>query len=164
MVNGLKLKHAVALYELVEKKIADVEIEYLSDKYKVKILPTLKDEINEGVDFEQSNSGSGINKCKILHRAFAVFIDCWPIWVPENVIRNKFPKSLLAANIYDTYQYTTQNVKKARSNKINNSLQRETPLYASTSSNIRGINHGSHGNRGGRRGHGYGRSNPNDRM
>ncbi|CAG8746867.1 7497_t:CDS:2, partial [Dentiscutata erythropus] len=137
IINGLRLKHTVALYELFEEIVADVEIEYLSDKYKVKLQQNLKNEINAGVDFEQSHGtgGSDINKLKIPHRAFAIvlkrfmfryltsemynsdevladylagdtFIDCWPTWVPDDVIRDKFPKSLLAANIYDAYQYT----------------------------------------------------------
>ncbi|CAG8769689.1 24282_t:CDS:2, partial [Gigaspora margarita] len=69
-----------------------------------------------------------------------------------NIIRDKFSKSLLA------------NVKKARSNKINNSLQRETLLHASTSSNIYSVNHESRGNRRGCRGCGHSGSNSNDRM
>ncbi|CAG8737457.1 15322_t:CDS:2, partial [Racocetra fulgida] len=157
MVSGLRLKHVVALYELVEEKIADIEIEHLSDKYKARISQNLKDEINAGVDFEQSYGigSSDKNKLKIPQGAFALvlkrfmfrylssemynpnevladylagdtLIDCWPVWVPDNVIRDKFPKSLLAANIYDAYQYTIQNVKKAVSHKINSGRQKET--------------------------------------
>ncbi|CAG8781978.1 17815_t:CDS:2, partial [Dentiscutata erythropus] len=191
IINGLRLKHAVALYELVEEKIADVEIEYLSDKYKERLQQNLKNEINSGVDFEQSHGtgGSGISKLKIPHKAFAVvlkrfmfryltsemynsdevlanylagnaFIDCWPTWVPDDVIRDKFPKSLLAANIYDAYQYTIQNVKKAISHKIDNSRQKEALSRMNSSSSARGGSHGNRGGRGGgRRGRGRGGNN-----
>ncbi|CAG8442776.1 5133_t:CDS:2, partial [Scutellospora calospora] len=168
-LNGLRLKHVVALYELVEEKIADVEIEYISDKYKVKI--SQKDEINANIDFEQSHGiggGSSINKLKIPHVAFALvlkrfmfrylssemynpneilanflagdtLIDCWPVWVPDNIIHDKFPKLLLATNIYDAYQYTIQQKEISRT---------------SFSSSIHGGNSRGHGSRGGRRGHG----------
>ncbi|CAG8617445.1 7384_t:CDS:2, partial [Racocetra persica] len=179
MVSGLRLKHVVALYELVEEKIADIEIEHLSDKYKAKISQNLKDEINAGVDFEQSYGigNSGKSKLKIPQGAFALvlkrfmfrylssemynpnevlvnylagdtLIDCWPVWVPDNVIRDKFPKSLLAANIYDAYQYTIQNVKKAVSHKINSGRQKETSSRTNPSSSVRSGNHGSHGSHG----------------
>ncbi|CAG8816200.1 19569_t:CDS:2, partial [Racocetra persica] len=185
MVNGLRLKHVVALYELVEEKIADVEIEYLSDQYKVQLSEHLKNEINSGINFEQSHStgGSEISEHKIPHGAFALvlkrfmfryltsemynpnemlanylardtFIDCWPVWVTDDVIRDKFPKSLLAAHIYHAYQYTIQNIKKTTSYNINNNRQKDIPAKPSSNSNIRGESRESRGNRGIRGGRG----------
>ncbi|CAG8539266.1 11960_t:CDS:10, partial [Gigaspora rosea] len=49
--------------------------------------------------------------------------DCWPFWVSNNVILDKFPKSLLVENIYNAYQYTIQNATKSNSHKTNNSFQ-----------------------------------------
>ncbi|CAG8772794.1 10497_t:CDS:2, partial [Dentiscutata erythropus] len=129
VINGLKLKHVVALYELVEEKIADIEMENLPTKYKAKLSSRIKEEINEGVA-----GGSDANKFKIPLEAFTivlkrfmfrylssemynpeethadylagdVFIDCWPVEVSDDVIRDKFPKSLLVANIYEAYKY-----------------------------------------------------------
>ncbi|KAF0511751.1 e3 ubiquitin-protein ligase [Gigaspora margarita] len=49
--------------------------------------------------------------------------DCWPFWVSNDVILDKFPKSLLVENIYSVYQYTIQNATKSNSHKTNNSFQ-----------------------------------------
>ncbi|KAF0557207.1 e3 ubiquitin-protein ligase [Gigaspora margarita] len=198
IVTGLRLKHAVALYKLVKEKIAVVKIQYLLDKYKIKLSQSLKNEINAGVDFEQSHgaSGSDISNLKIPHGAFVVvlkkfmfcyltlemynsnevladylasdtFIDCWPTLVPDNVICAKFPKSLLAANIYDAYQYTIQNVKKAIVHKSNNDRQRETLSKTSPSSSIHNrnyVNYESHVSLGGRRGHNCDENNSGNTM
>ncbi|CAG8665683.1 12534_t:CDS:2, partial [Dentiscutata heterogama] len=158
VVSGLKLKHVVALYELVEEKIADVEIYHLSDNYKADLSRQMKDEINAFVDFEQSHvvGRSGIKLSKIPYRTFEQALkrfmfrylsselyspdekltkylaenndeknssDCWPLWVSNVNILDKFPKSLLIANIYKAYTYITQSVKKSNSHKTNNSLQ-----------------------------------------
>ncbi|CAG8452161.1 3664_t:CDS:10, partial [Acaulospora colombiana] len=141
MINGLRLKHVVSLYEFVEEKVADEEIEYLSEKYKAKLTKQLQDEIIDCVDFEQSYGigGSDIRKLRIPHDAFAIalkrfmfryllseiitekynladylageiLIDCWPSFVPDDVIRDKFPKFLLVANIYEAYRYTIKQI------------------------------------------------------
>ncbi|CAG8468220.1 46_t:CDS:10, partial [Acaulospora colombiana] len=160
IINGLKLKHVVSLYELVEEKVADVEIEFLPEKYKAKLGKPLQDEITAGVDFEQSHGigGSNNRKLRIPHDAFAIalkrfmfrylssemfsekeklsdylagetIIDCWQSFVSEDVIRDKFPKSLLIANIYEAYRYTIKQIQEM--NKANS--QNKTNKGASSS-------------------------------
>ncbi|CAG8507631.1 2484_t:CDS:2, partial [Racocetra fulgida] len=72
MVSGLKLKHVVALYELVEEKIADVEIECLTSQYMVVLSQQMKNEIDAFVEFEQSHGVdcSDIKLTKIPYRVF----------------------------------------------------------------------------------------------
>ncbi|KAF0511754.1 e3 ubiquitin-protein ligase [Gigaspora margarita] len=158
VVSGLKLKHVVALYELVEEKIADVEIRHLSHKYRANLPQQMKEEINAFVDFDKSHvvGRSSIKMSKIPHRIFELALkrfmfrylsselydpdeklakylsencdkkhisDCWPFWVSNDVILDKFPKSLLVENIYNAYQYTIQNATKSNSQKTNNSFQ-----------------------------------------
>ncbi|CAG8444408.1 26262_t:CDS:10 [Dentiscutata erythropus] len=48
--------------------------------------------------------------------------DCWPLWVSNGIIIDKFPKSLLVANIYNAYKYI-QSVTKSNLHKTNNRLQ-----------------------------------------
>ncbi|CAG8532603.1 7300_t:CDS:10, partial [Acaulospora morrowiae] len=76
MVNGLRLKHVISLYELVEEKVADVEIEFIDEKYKAKLSKQLQEEIMAGVDFEQSHGfgGSSVRKYKISHAAFTTVL------------------------------------------------------------------------------------------
>ncbi|CAG8651126.1 18286_t:CDS:2, partial [Acaulospora morrowiae] len=136
MTKELRLKHVISLYEMVEGKVAEVEIESLDEKYKYKLSKQLQDEIVAGVDFELSH-GVGrnrIRKLRIPHEAFAtalkrfmfrylrserfsekdkladylaeeIIIDCWQAWVSKDIIREKFPKSLLVANAYDAYKF-----------------------------------------------------------
>src|SRR5438128_12324823 len=72
IVKGLQLKHVVALYKIVEEQVAEIEINYLAEKYKTELPKPLQDEIDAGVDFEQSYGGSGISKPKIPHGVFAI--------------------------------------------------------------------------------------------
>ncbi|CAG8640304.1 3621_t:CDS:1 [Acaulospora morrowiae] len=73
MVKGLRLKHVISLYEVVEGEVAELEIESLDEKYKDNLSKLLQDEIMAGVDFERSH-GVGRNRIRKLgipHEAFA---------------------------------------------------------------------------------------------
>ncbi|CAG8447585.1 8222_t:CDS:10, partial [Acaulospora morrowiae] len=133
MVKELRLKHVISLYEMVEEKVAEVEIESLDEKYKDKLSKQSQDEIVAGVDFDGVGRNL-IRKHKIPHEAFATalkrfmfrylrserfsekdklanylaeetIINFWQSWVSKDIIREKFPKSLLVANAYDAREY-----------------------------------------------------------
>ncbi|CAG8682762.1 15385_t:CDS:2, partial [Racocetra persica] len=44
-------------------------------------------------------------------------LECWPDWADKNVIKNKFPLSLLVSHTFETYQYTKIIIEKTRVKK-----------------------------------------------
>ncbi|CAG8629049.1 8760_t:CDS:2 [Rhizophagus irregularis] len=131
----LRLKHLVALYEFVEDQVANIKIKYIHEKYRAPLSPDMKTAINKSVDFEQQTTKK---EQLIPAEAFALALkrfmlrfltlenqkemeplyvylqdsslNFWPPNIPENLIDNLFPESLLVANTYDAYEFTINKI------------------------------------------------------
>ncbi|CAG8438377.1 10148_t:CDS:2 [Diversispora eburnea] len=55
---SLKLKHLVALYELVEEQVANGVIKYIEDKYKETLTPESEQDITSAISYESSEDYS----------------------------------------------------------------------------------------------------------
>ncbi|CAG8494132.1 12597_t:CDS:10, partial [Racocetra fulgida] len=132
----LKLKHAISLYELVENQVANEEIKYLNTKYKKSLDEDMKNQVLEAIDFEQN---TGEQKQKIPAEAFVIALkrymqrflctdnikasdplniyvndmslNLWPDGVPEELLDDVFPDSLLVENTFEAYEFVNNMIK-----------------------------------------------------
>ncbi|CAG8457357.1 17413_t:CDS:10 [Racocetra persica] len=132
----LKLKHAISLYELVENQVANEEIKYLNTKYKKSLDEDMKNQVLEAIDFEQN---TGEQKQKIPAEAFVIALkrymqrflctdnikasdplyiyvndmslNLWPDSVPEELLDDVFPDSLLVENTFEAYEFVNNMIK-----------------------------------------------------
>ncbi|RHZ89175.1 hypothetical protein Glove_18g29 [Diversispora epigaea] len=62
---SLKLKHLVALYELVEEQVANGVIKYIDDKYKETLTPELEHDITSAISYESSEEYYSLSSTNI---------------------------------------------------------------------------------------------------
>ncbi|CAG8535691.1 30956_t:CDS:10, partial [Gigaspora margarita] len=60
--TGLRLKHVIALYEIIEGKIADIMIESITVKYKASLTKEIEEEILESCSFDMASEKQKIAK------------------------------------------------------------------------------------------------------
>ena len=121
---GLKLKHVVSLYELVEDRVADILIDCVDPKYKCDIPVEIHDELMNACEFEDTGGRLGkipaIAFAKALKRFALRMLSVKPIdenlqlclylgqmnfWsdVSEEVVDDYFPENLLVAHSHSAY-------------------------------------------------------------
>ncbi|CAG8461964.1 10472_t:CDS:10, partial [Acaulospora colombiana] len=126
----LMLENVVALYELVEEQVANGVVNYIDDKYKEDLTDDLRDEITKAVDYSKTDSK---NLTKIPADVFAsalkrfilrflstesikeeyplsvyftdATLNLWPSFIPETLVDDHFPESLLVCHAYSSYKF-----------------------------------------------------------
>src|SRR5438132_13183838 len=118
--NGLRLRHIIALYELVEEQVSVKMVQYIDDKYKVPIDEETEKIINEIVEFDQFGGIQGkkipaedfiIALRRFMYRTLLGKLDkeneplvyyftemslnLWPIRIKEELISELFPDEFL---------------------------------------------------------------------
>jgi len=143
---GLQLKHIVALYELVEDKVADVVVSCVDGKYKAELSSSMESDIMGAVWFDPQTQihGKRLLPAEAFATALKRFIlrylseelikpdiplschineaslNCWPPSITEEMLEELFPDSLLIQHTFEAYQFTKQNIQKW-ANKRNSS-------------------------------------------
>ncbi|CAG8434051.1 10722_t:CDS:10 [Ambispora gerdemannii] len=129
----LQLKHIIALYELIEDKVADVMVECIDNKYKSEIPTGVEADILEIAEFESTAQQSNLQLKKqlpaeIFASALKRFmlrylsdeliqpklqlslylcdesLNCWPSKYTEEILNDIFPDSFLVEHTYEAYQ------------------------------------------------------------
>ncbi|CAG8740360.1 12875_t:CDS:1, partial [Racocetra persica] len=135
--TGLQLKHAIALYELVEDKVADIVVESIPIKYKIRLTEEIENEIIAACSFEKKDFklNSNLIPAEAFMRALKRFIFrqllaesiredhplsvyliettticCWPDNINEDLISNLFPMSLLIKHTYAAYHFIKKKI------------------------------------------------------
>ncbi|CAG8832684.1 22683_t:CDS:1, partial [Gigaspora margarita] len=116
--TGLRLKHVIALYEIIEGKIADIMIESITVKYKASLTKEIEEEILESCSFDVKLNANLIQAetfmdalKRFMFRQLLVetineehplsdylnqeALYCWPNSIDEDSISEMFPTSLL---------------------------------------------------------------------
>ncbi|CAG8810190.1 28726_t:CDS:2, partial [Dentiscutata erythropus] len=144
--TDLQLKHAIALYELVEEKVADIMIESIATKYKAQITKEIEDDIMVACTFGQKDvkPNSNLIPADVFMRALKRFmyrqllvetiqenlplsvymtetttICCWPDNIDEDLISDLFPMSLLIKHTYAAYHFIKNKIEVAATEKQN---------------------------------------------
>ncbi|CAG8481554.1 7050_t:CDS:10 [Ambispora leptoticha] len=133
---GLQLKHVIALYELVESKVADIVIESIATKYKVKLTEDIENEILAACSFEEKCAKRNANLIpaeefmlalkRFTQRKLSVesiredhplsaylteaTIGCWSDEIDEDLISDMFPPSLLVKNTHAAYHFIKRKI------------------------------------------------------
>ncbi|CAG8466565.1 13541_t:CDS:10 [Ambispora gerdemannii] len=140
---GLRLKHVIALYELVEGKVADIVIESINTKYKTKLTEDMENEILTACSFEEKDVKLNANLIpaeafmlalkrftlrklsvesicedhRLLDYLEETTIGCWPDEIDENLISDMFPPSLLLKNTHAAYHFTKKRIEMVAAEK-----------------------------------------------
>lgn len=144
--TNLQLKHAIALYELVEEKVADIMIEIIAAKYKARLTKEIENDIMAACTFEQKDikPNSNLIPADVFMRALKRFmyrqllvetikedhplsvyltetttICCWPDNINEDLISNLFPMSLLIEHTHSAYHFIKNKIEMEATEKQN---------------------------------------------
>ncbi|CAG8439230.1 10104_t:CDS:10 [Acaulospora colombiana] len=141
---GLKLKHIIALYELVEEKVANIVMESVSSRYKSELTSQMESQILFACSFEDKNAKTErlipvkaftlalkrfvLRKLSVesIHEdhPLSVYlteasIGCWPDDIDEDLILDTFPKSLLIKNAHAAYHFAKNRVETIETERKN---------------------------------------------
>ncbi|CAG8457944.1 2929_t:CDS:1 [Racocetra fulgida] len=134
--TGLQLKHVVALYEIVEGKVADIMIESITIKYKASLTREIEKEIVASCSFDEKDIKLNANLItaeafmnalkRFMFRQLLVetiredhplseylnqtALCCWPDNMDEDSISDMFPMSLLIKHTYEAYHFVKRRV------------------------------------------------------
>ncbi|GBB91806.1 hypothetical protein RclHR1_01920010 [Rhizophagus clarus] len=156
----LRLKHLVSLYELVEEQVANTKIKYIHEKYKASLSEDMEAKILQSVDFEiqTTTTMKGIIPAEAFTLALKRFmlrfltledqketeplyvylqdnsLNFWSSTIEEKCINELFPKNLLVANTYETYEFIMKQIERttkkqtnaARNVTINSTINQQT--------------------------------------
>ncbi|CAG8563026.1 45905_t:CDS:10 [Gigaspora margarita] len=144
--TNLQLKHAIALYELVEEKVADIMIESIAAKYKARLTKEIESDIMAACTFEQKDikPNSNLIPADVFMRALKRFmyrqllvetikedhplsvyltetttVCCWPDNINEDLISNLFPMSLLIEHTHSAYHFIKNKIEMEATEKQN---------------------------------------------
>ncbi|CAG8840351.1 10101_t:CDS:1, partial [Racocetra persica] len=134
--TGLQLKHVVALYEIVEGKVADIMIESITIKYKASLTREIEKEIVASCSFDEKDIKLNANLItaeafmnalkRFMFRQLLVetiredhplseylnqtALCCWPDNMDEDSISDMFPMSLLIKHTYEAYHFVKRRI------------------------------------------------------
>ncbi|RIA83302.1 hypothetical protein C1645_834051 [Glomus cerebriforme] len=132
---GLCLKHLIALYELIEDRVANSVIKYVDEKFKTELTDQVKDEINLAIGLELASDRKCIPAeifATALKRFMQRFLDpsrdqhplkhyindeglnLWPTNISDELLDDVFPDSLLVCHIYEAYTYVNSQFEEIR--------------------------------------------------
>ncbi|CAG8488111.1 5420_t:CDS:10 [Diversispora eburnea] len=164
----LKLKHLIALYELIEDQVANVTIKYIPEKYRENLDDKLEDEISRVVDFDQKTT---TQEPRIPAEAFAIALKRFmqrflsvdsiketnPIYVyledtglnlwPDNInnieelVGELLPYDLLVQHTFHAYQFTMDKIQMTMNQQI--TVNRHGSLGPSTLINRNNVSGGT---------------------
>ncbi|CAH1761994.1 12274_t:CDS:10, partial [Entrophospora sp. SA101] len=127
--SELRLRHVIALYELIEEQVSIKMVQYIDNKYKVPIDEETKEIIIKFVKFDQFSIqekklpaedfiialrrfmyrtllGELNNENENLVYYFTeISLNLWPNHIKEELISELFPDEFLMCNIYCIYEY-----------------------------------------------------------
>ncbi|CAG8551962.1 8949_t:CDS:2, partial [Paraglomus occultum] len=146
---GLKLKHVVSLYELVEDRVADLLIDCVDPQYKRDMPVDIHDELMNACEFEDTGGRLG----KIPAAAFAkalkrfalrmlsvkpvdenlnlnLYLSQMNFWsdVSEEIVEDNFPENLLVAHSHSAYCAIKAKMDKIRSKQQSMASSNKRPL------------------------------------
>ncbi|RIB04310.1 hypothetical protein C2G38_2222712 [Gigaspora rosea] len=136
----LRLKHIVALYELIEDQVANIGISYINDKFKELLDEIMKKEILDSINIDQQQIIiDNSQQTQIPAEAFVIALkrymqrflcidtnikvdvplhiylsdmslNLWPNEIKETLVEEMFPQSLLVKNTYEAYKFVKEKI------------------------------------------------------
>ncbi|KAF0517032.1 e3 ubiquitin-protein ligase [Gigaspora margarita] len=150
---GLQLKHVVALYELIEEHVADVVFNCLPFKYQSELNESMRQEIMAAINFEPIitrefteisaeafvialkrfivrylSTDCKISESASLFKYLAEYetLECWPDYVSIEILKDKFPRSLLVSHAYDAYYFVKEEIDRINLSNQENLIMKES--------------------------------------
>ncbi|RHZ83844.1 hypothetical protein Glove_87g84 [Diversispora epigaea] len=132
----LKLKHLVGLYELIEEKVANITVKYVSEKYQAPISNNLVDSLNKVIDWTIPPSQQELLPADIFALALKRFMyRClqgetieenvplniyicdkslyfWPSTVSQELINDLFSDKIMVSHTFTVYEFITKQLEK----------------------------------------------------
>ncbi|CAG8771689.1 31267_t:CDS:2, partial [Racocetra persica] len=138
----LRLKHIVALYELIEDQVANIGISYINEEFKKPLNEMMTKEILDSLIIEQVITDNPKQQTQIPAEAFVtalkrymqrflcvdtnikadvplsiylcdMSLNLWPDEIKETLVDEMFPQSLLVKNTYEAYKFVREKIQVA---------------------------------------------------